>query len=99
MRKSFAYLILNSWWVVLFPLLCYMAYENGIRKTRGQYETLKKQFDILQKDRDSSLELQQNFILKINAQSDPAWIELTLMEKLGLVPEGQTKFFFKSERS
>lgn len=97
MAKIFDRLILKSWWVILFILACYMAYERGIRKTQGQYEQLVKQHQELQAELRESLTLQEELILQINSQSDPAWVELTLMKGLGLVPEGQTKIFFKNK--
>lgn len=97
MAKIFDRLILKSWWVILFILACYMAYERGIRKTQGQYEQLVKQHQELQAELRASLTLQEELILQINSQSDPAWVELTLMKGLGLVPEGQTKIFFKNK--
>lgn len=38
--------------------------------------------------------LQEDLLREIASQNDPSWIELVLMDKLGLVPEGQTKVHF-----
>ncbi|MGE0831966.1 MAG: hypothetical protein AB7N99_04835 [Simkaniaceae bacterium] len=34
-------------------------------------------------------------LLRIESQQDLEWMELVLKEKLGVVPEGQTKVVFK----
>ncbi len=39
----------------------------------------------------------EDLVLQIQSQSDPAWIQLTLMKGLGLVPDGQMKIFFQPE--
>lgn len=38
---------------------------------------------------------QQELILQIESQTDPAWVEMVLKRNLGLVPEGQVKVYFK----
>ena len=43
------------------------------------------------------LEEKEDLKLQINSQKDPAWIELTLMKGLGLVPEGQLKVYFTKD--
>ena len=35
--------------------------------------------------------------LQVDSQDDPAWIEMLLKQKLGVVPEGQTKVYFTNE--
>ncbi|MCE2983850.1 MAG: hypothetical protein LW832_09830 [Parachlamydia sp.] len=49
----------------------------------------------LQKEKRTALKRQEDLQLQINSQSDPAWIELTLMKGLGLVPEGEQKVYFQ----
>ena len=87
----------SVWWVVLFILGCYLCYEQGlIRKDRdfkllqSHYQSLIKQREILSAQHDS-------LVRQINSQSDPAYVELTLMKGLGLVPEGQTKVLFTDD--
>jgi hypothetical protein len=94
MARLFEEGILKSWWVILFMLICYMVYEQGMRSRNIQYRQLEQQFLDLQKDKRQSLSVQEDLALQINSQSDPAWVELTLMKGLGLVPEGHVKIFF-----
>lgn len=76
-------------------LVCFMLYENGMRKRNYEYAKLLTSFEELQMKKKEALALRDHLILQINSQSDPAWVELTLMRGLGLVPEGATKVYFK----
>lgn len=87
----------KTWGVILFALICYMLFEQGMRKRNGDYDLLSQQLSVLQKEKQKALALQEDLLLQINSQSDPAWVELTLMKGLGMVPEGQTKYYFKSQ--
>jgi hypothetical protein len=89
--------LIQSWWVILFILLCYMVYEQGIRKRNEDFAKLHEQYKELLKEKQKSMATQKELHLKVNSESDPAWIELTLMKGLGLVPEGQTKVLFIKE--
>lgn len=88
---------IQSWWVILFLVLCYMIYEQGMKKRNAEFAKLYEQFKQLQRDKQQSIVTQKELLLKINSESDPAWMELTLMKGLGLVPEGQTKVLFTKE--
>jgi hypothetical protein len=87
-------LFVKSWWVILFSLGCYMFYEQGMRRRDVEYDLLHRQWTTLEEDKRHLLTVQENLLLKINSQSDPAYVELTLMKGLGLVPEGQKKVLF-----
>jgi hypothetical protein len=88
-------LIFKSWWVILFILFCAIAYEWSIYKIDGIYEKLDRHAEELDLQRKSLIHLQEDLKLQVNSQSDPAWIELTLIKELGLVPEGYSKVFFR----
>ena len=92
--KVFDELILRSWWVILFGLLCYMGYEQGLRSRTQDFQTLSDQLRVLQFEMKKAAALQNNLLMQVNSQSDPGWVELTLMKGLGLVPEGHTKVLF-----
>lgn len=85
----------RNWWVVLFLLGCYLFYERGMELREADYSKLLKQYKELQIEEKKALSRRENLILQINSQSDPAWVELTLMKVLGLVPEEQIKVVFK----
>jgi hypothetical protein len=89
--------LIQSWWVILFTWLCYMCYEQGLRKRNADFQKLEKVLAVLKMKRQSALAVQEDLILQMNSQSDPDWVELTLMKGLGLVPEGQKKIYFSNE--
>lgn len=86
----------QTWWIVLFALACYFAYEHGMRNREMEYAHLKNRYLELGQERQQLLSIQEDLLLQINSQSDPAWVELILIKGLGLVPEGQTKVYFES---
>lgn len=85
---------LRSWWVLLFGILCYMLFEQGIQVRDREFVQLQEHYNDLEKQKREALTLNEKLLLEINSQSDPAWVELILMKGLGLVPEGQIKYFF-----
>jgi hypothetical protein len=58
---------------------------------------LKNRIEKLQIERDQTYLEQKDLQLQISSQNDPAWVELTLMKQLGVVPDGQRKVYFKKE--
>lgn len=85
------------WWLALFVVATFSLYEQGVYKIscsrtrlRGIQTELEEKIAAAEIKRE---ELQR----EINSQSDPAWIELTLMRILGLVPEGYTKVYIQEE--
>lgn len=76
---------------------CYLFYERGLIKRDQDFAKLHSQYLDLQKDFKHAVALQEDLVLQVNSQSDPEWIELTLMKGLGLVPDGQTKIVFVEE--
>lgn len=95
-RQFIQCVFIRSWWVIAFVLMSGIVYEQGLKKRNSLYKHLNEQSLALQYQRQEALEQQQNLQLQINSQSDLAWVELTLMKGLGLVPEGQQKVYFYS---
>ncbi len=87
----------QTWWVFLFVLFCYCVYEHAFRQFMHDYDHLNQSLVTLIEEKEKALAIQENLIRQINSQSDQAWVELTLMKGLGLVPEGYTKVFFTSQ--
>jgi hypothetical protein len=48
----------------------------------------------LQVEKEELLLQREELLLNIQSQSDSTWVELILMKRLGLVPEGKTKVYF-----
>ncbi len=83
----------QSWWVFASILLCAILYERGIKEKELIYRQLTHQMVELEKEKREALRQQKNLQLQIDSQSDLAWMELTLMRELGLVPEDQIKVY------
>lgn len=82
-------------WTILVLLACYLAYEQGMRTWSKEYTVLKRHYLELEEEKKKLLGIQEDLLLQINSESDPAWVELILIKGLGLVPEGQTKVYFE----
>ncbi len=88
------YAALRSWWVLLFALMCYGFYEQAMVAYQAELNALHYKLEELQLEKEQAQALQDNLKRQINSQSDPEWIELTLMKGLGVVPEGHIKVYF-----
>ncbi|HEY5260120.1 MAG TPA: hypothetical protein VIJ46_05665, partial [Rhabdochlamydiaceae bacterium] len=67
-------------------------------KNRDVAELKERLYD-LELKRQCVLEVKDDLELQIRSQSDPEWIQMTLMKGLGVVPEGQTKVYFKKDET
>jgi hypothetical protein len=90
--------IFSFWWVILFILLCFVLLEQGIKERDQEFFKLNEHLKFLQQERETAIALQEDLLLQVNSQSDPAWVELLLMKGLGVVPEGQKKVFFSPKQ-
>lgn len=87
---------LRSWGIVVFFVFsCFASYLHAHRKKAMVFEQLKVRYEHLHKEREQAVTLRQDLRRQIESQSDPLWIEQTLMRGLGLVPEGQKKIIFQ----
>jgi len=93
--KIFEFILLKAWWVVLFLLICYIGYDIGIKKRNKAIFNIKCKYDTLLKEKQIALNQKEELRLRLQSQSDPAWIELVLMKELGVVPENKIKVHFK----
>jgi cell division protein FtsL len=95
-QKGKRNIIAQSWWVVLFICICSIVYAHASYKKNELIASLDEHLSTLKNEKDALLQEKEDLLLQINSQSDPAWIQLTLMKGLGLVPEGQLKVYFHS---
>lgn len=93
-QKVIQSVFIRSWWVIAFLLLCLIVYEQGLKARNLLYQQLTENLAELQHEKLEALREQKNLQLQVNSQSDLAWIELTLMKGLGVVPEGMQKVYF-----
>jgi hypothetical protein len=96
-KKLHGSLLFRSWWMFLFIALTYLWWAHGMQKKNETCAELKHRIKFLQEEKVTSLAQREDLMLQIHSQSDPAWIQMTLMKGLGVVPEGQVKVYFKKE--
>jgi hypothetical protein len=91
--------IRRSWWMFLFLALCYLLYSQGMHKKKQVLAEIRQRLQGLEAEKQFAVQEHEDLLLRINSQSDPAWIQMTLMKGLGLVPEGQLKvYFYKDDK-
>ena len=90
-------IFLHSWWVILFTLLCYMWLEHEQASQMDTFQILSTKLQELKKQKTDAVHTSQRLKNQINSQSDPAWVELTLMKGIGLVPNNQQKIYFTDD--
>lgn len=86
-----------SWWVGAFVLFTYMLALKTSHSKEEQIARLTEQLSSLTQEKSFALQSQYSLLTQIESQKDPLWIEMVLMKKLGVVPEGQIKVLFKKE--
>lgn len=96
--KNFKIEFRNFWWVLLFGIFAFLTYFGAVRGRNSQICEYKNKFMHLQAENKKITLENQDLQLKINSQSDPAWIELILMKELGVVPEGKLKVHFTHQK-
>jgi len=90
---SFASIIRCSWaLIVLFVI--WGVYSTGIAKKEREINKLSAMLATIESDKIGALEEQEQLKLEKESWADPAWVELVLCRKLGLVPAGHTKVHF-----
>lgn len=94
MKKKIKQFFVRSWWVAAFFFGCAILYEQGLKKRNALFLQLNDELHLLQKQKQEALSRQQELKREIESQSDMAWVEMTLMKELGLVPDGQQKVYF-----
>ena len=82
---------------IFFLVLSYIVYLHSIKKLQINYDKLYQEHVDLQKAEKILLKQQEDLKLKLNNKKDYAFIEITLMQKLGVVPEDSIKICFQNE--
>jgi hypothetical protein len=61
----------------------------------GEMTLLERRLQALEEEKRVAILEKEDLLLQIESQSDPAWIDLTLKRRLGMVPEGERKVYFE----
>lgn len=86
----------RHWWVMVFVGLCAVFYLHAMRQKDHAFQEMTVSLRTLEKAKAEVVAQQEELLLQIHSQSDPAWVEMVLKANLGMVPEGQTKVYFKN---
>jgi hypothetical protein len=81
----------------LFIVACLSFYYHAMQKKSELHGELIKKQQELKALKALSLEEREDLVLQIGSQNEVEWIEMVLKKRLGVVPEGQTKVFFKNK--
>lgn len=84
-------------WTLLFGFFCFAFYSHSMDKKSYACRELKSKIQELELTKKSSLEEREDLVLQISSQNDMDWVEMILKRRLGLVPEGQMKVYFKKD--
>ncbi|KAF3362998.1 hypothetical protein PHSC3_000534 [Chlamydiales bacterium STE3] len=85
-------------WTIAFILLCAISLEYALKARQKEYLKLQNERVSLELQLKEAFRLHADLLKELNSQNDPEWIELVLMRRLGLVPEGQQKFVFSLKK-
>lgn len=96
-EKLYETLIIRSWWVLCFLAICYFFHAHAMQNKEQVRGELMGRLHSFEGEKERALMEREDLMLQINSQSDPSWIQMTLMKGLGVVPEGQTKVYFKKD--
>lgn len=94
--RLFEMIVIRSWWVLIFLILCYACYNMANTKRDKAIFDMQSKYDSLKQEKQLALQSKEDLKLRLLSQSDPAWIEMILMKELGVVPENKIKVHFKN---
>ena len=79
---------------ILFCIGCISSYWVASRNRQVVLSELSFRVQELKKEHLLALNERDDLMLRLQSESDPAWIEMMLMKELGVVPEGWVKIRF-----
>ena len=89
--------VVNWGWAVLFICVVSSIYVKASHKRNQRYQFFSSRLESMQMRKSQVSSANDSLTKRVQSQSDPEWIELTLKRVLGMVPEGQTKIHFKTK--
>ena len=83
------------WWVAAFCSVIAVGYVQSMKGKTSSLSEYSFRLEEMEKEKLLAMAEKEELRLRIDSQSDPAWIEMILMRELGVVPEGWLKVHFK----
>lgn len=71
-----------------------VVYAVSMNHKNKALHQMQEKLTLLEQEKAAALALQEELLLQIRSQSDPAWVEMLLKQHLGVVREGQEKVCF-----
>lgn len=90
-----AYQLVKSWWVFGFFIFVYILGLKSFKIKDTLMHGLQRQVAYLTEQKEYAFKKKLNLQQQIASQQDSAFVEMILMKKLGVVPEGHVKICFK----
>ena len=84
----------KSWWLILVIGVLSFVYFQGMHEKSLLLKELQGRLKGLEQEKLLAQQTQEELLMEIRSETDPAWIELRLMEELGMTPQGAVKIYF-----
>jgi hypothetical protein len=97
-QRLFPLLFQRNLWFLLLLIASFVVYDFGMKKKNFAIDEIRYRMKALEKEKIKAMALQEDLLLHVNSESDPAYMEMVLMKELGVVPEGKMKVHFSSEK-
>lgn len=91
-------MILDNLKLIVYLFLAIIFFEWGVHQVDVQSEKFFQQKEKLNQNLYKASAKQEHLKEMLMSESDPAWIELTLMRVLGVIPEGTKKIYFNTQQ-
>ena len=82
-------------WTAFFAVFCLSCHFHAMKEKQEACTDLLVTIDRLEVTKKAALDEREDLTLQINSQQDRNWVEMVLKKRLGVVPEGQMKVYFK----
>lgn len=76
---------------------CFCFYGVAIREKNADYTDLREKIRKVEALKQRLSEEREELLAELASRSDDDWMEMVLKKRLGVVPEGQTKVYFKRD--
>lgn len=97
--RIFVEIFVRSWWVLLFFIVALYFYEQGLLQTEREEQALLRYREQLLHEENVITAHLTALQEHVKSQGDPEWIEMLLMQRLGVVPEGAKKVYFQQSET
>jgi|GEM_PF-1441287 len=87
----------GSGWVMFVAIGCFSLYGEAMYKKSKTCAELRDKIQKVESLKRLLIEEREELTLELSSRDDDAWLEMVLKKRLGVVPEGQMKVYFKKD--